>query len=265
MPDHSMTLLEIMERVGSREPELVKAYMKDALIEIAEKTDYTIKNALYNVDNSIKYYDLPSDCVELRSVYQKYTSDGTKYIKIPYVLDASLELLGATDSTGTASGSGDAIIAMTDIVLLDPNNTASTSVNSATIDGANAHSRFYGYFTEGDKLVILTKRYDTYTNPYQKLPQNVWILPTEDETLGVLINYKYMPVIPSDENDTLDLSRSLCLAVVHYIKMRFAEDSGDMGFVVFHRGKFYEKTGRAWEARKPYRRNVRVNHSGALK
>lgn len=98
----SLTILEIMERTGARDPGVVRAYVNDALQEIQriipDKTTYL----KYNVVAGTRYYSLPSNMEELLTVYRKYDSQG-RYKQIGRVQNMNLEepstTVSATSST----------------------------------------------------------------------------------------------------------------------------------------------------------------------
>jgi len=101
----AMTILEIMERTGAREPGLVRAYVNDALQEIQriipDKTTYS----KYNVVANTRFYTLPANMEELLGVYRKYDSQG-RYIRIPRVADMVLE----EPSSAVSAGDGQEIV-----------------------------------------------------------------------------------------------------------------------------------------------------------
>lgn len=101
-----MTILEIMERTGARDPGLVRAYVNDALQEVAriipEKTTYL----KYNVVSGTRFYTLPGNMEELLGVYRKYDSQG-RYKLIGRVLEINLE---EPSTTVSASSSTDIVV-----------------------------------------------------------------------------------------------------------------------------------------------------------
>ena len=99
-----------MERVGSKEPNKIRAFVDDALQEIGglipEKTTYEF----IDVEDGTKLYSLPSNMVKLLGVYRKYRedSDGNyTYVKIGRI--SHLDLTEAASSTA-ADGEDDIIV-----------------------------------------------------------------------------------------------------------------------------------------------------------
>ena len=80
-----MTVQEIMERVGSKEPTLIMAYLKDAIHLIQSNTKEKIKvnkqNILNASDNDDNVYRLPADMIAIENVSILDTSD-SRYKRI---------------------------------------------------------------------------------------------------------------------------------------------------------------------------------------
>ncbi len=105
-----MTLLEIMERCRSREPERVKVFIRDALEEIQSILGHKTTGTTYSVVAGQKEYSLPGNMVKLLAVYQKYDNDG-KYIRIAMLRDEEI-----TDGVGSTTVSTS--VSSTDIVVI---------------------------------------------------------------------------------------------------------------------------------------------------
>ena len=105
-----MTLLEIMERVGSREPERVKVYVAEALEELQSLLGYKTTGQTYSVVSGQKEYSLPGTMVKLLGVYRKYDSQG-RYIRIPILRNVGI--LDGVGSTGVSTA-----VSSTDIVVV---------------------------------------------------------------------------------------------------------------------------------------------------
>ena len=106
-----MTLQEVMERVGSKQPNIVRAYVNDAFREveglIPEATTYT----LINVVADQKLYSYPNNMVKILGVYRKYRQDSSgnyTYIQIARVSNLDL----------TEPGSATAADAEVDIIVI---------------------------------------------------------------------------------------------------------------------------------------------------
>ncbi len=80
-----MKVLEIMERVGSRNTNLIITYIKDALEEIQEQSVDARSREVYNIQKNVKFYPFPADFVRLLGVYRKVNSSG-KYERIDRVI-----------------------------------------------------------------------------------------------------------------------------------------------------------------------------------
>tara|TARA_Y100001938_G_C7956846_1_gene362151 strand:- start:45 stop:335 length:291 start_codon:yes stop_codon:yes gene_type:complete len=80
-----MTVLEVMERIGSKEESLVKAWIKDAIHLIQsnskEKIEVAKRDVIKSVNSTDNIYILPPDLVSLENISIKDTSD-SKYKKI---------------------------------------------------------------------------------------------------------------------------------------------------------------------------------------
>jgi hypothetical protein len=89
-----------MERVGSKEPNVIRAYVDDAFREIEglipERTTYK----LYNIVADQKIYARPNNMTKILGVYRKYRENSTgnyTYILIPRVTNIDLtEPMSAT-------------------------------------------------------------------------------------------------------------------------------------------------------------------------
>ena len=80
-----MTVLEIMERLGTKQEKLVIAWVQDAIHLIQsntkEKVESTKVDLIKSVNSSDNVYILPADLVSLENISVKDTSD-SKYKKI---------------------------------------------------------------------------------------------------------------------------------------------------------------------------------------
>ena len=80
-----MTVLEIMERLGTKEETLVISWIKDAIHLIQsntkEKVESTKRDLIKSVNSADNVYILPADLVSLENISVKDTSD-SKYKKI---------------------------------------------------------------------------------------------------------------------------------------------------------------------------------------
>jgi len=76
-----MTVLEMMERAGTKETTLAIAWIKDAMHLIQSNTNDRTKVVKYNVIDGERDYLLPQDLVAIKSISIKDTND-KKYKKI---------------------------------------------------------------------------------------------------------------------------------------------------------------------------------------
>ena len=84
-----MTVLELMERVGTKETSLAIAWVKDAIHLIQSNSKERLKVSKYDVikavDSDDNRYLLPADMISLESISIKDTSD-SKYKKIKRII-----------------------------------------------------------------------------------------------------------------------------------------------------------------------------------
>ena len=76
-----MTVLELMERAGTKETTLAIAWLKDAMHLIQSSTSERTKVVKYNVIDGERDYLIPQDLVAIKSISIKDTND-KKYKKI---------------------------------------------------------------------------------------------------------------------------------------------------------------------------------------
>lgn len=81
-----MTVLELMERVGSTETKLVVSYIKDAIEEIGLLSDQGLKDSKISVVKDTYKYDLSSisglSRLESVSILEKINDSSSQYRKI---------------------------------------------------------------------------------------------------------------------------------------------------------------------------------------
>ena len=76
-----MTVQEIMERAGTREPTLVIAWIKDAINLIQSNKNANLKTWMFDIIDGQREYTMPTDLIKLKSISVKDTQDN-KYKKI---------------------------------------------------------------------------------------------------------------------------------------------------------------------------------------
>lgn len=101
----TMSLFEIMERVGSRQTNRVKAYIKAGLIEMQSIIPEKTTGQKYNVVSDQRLYSLPTNMIRLLDVYAKYDDNG-RYIRIPMINNMDI----IEDASSTAADSETDII-----------------------------------------------------------------------------------------------------------------------------------------------------------
>jgi hypothetical protein len=77
-----MKVLEIMERVNSRDTNLVIAYMKDAINLLNSQNEIFLRTKKLNIVKDTRDYDLPADLVSIKSISILDTDDDNKYKQI---------------------------------------------------------------------------------------------------------------------------------------------------------------------------------------
>ena len=77
-----MKVLEIMERVNSRDTNLVIAYIKDAINLLNSNNELFLKTKKLNIVKNTRDYNLPADLVSLKSISVLDTEDDNKYKQI---------------------------------------------------------------------------------------------------------------------------------------------------------------------------------------
>ena len=77
-----MKVLEIMERVNSRDTNLVIAYIKDAINLLNSNNELFLRTKKLNIVKNTRDYNLPADLVSLKSISVLDTEDDNKYKKI---------------------------------------------------------------------------------------------------------------------------------------------------------------------------------------
>tara|TARA_Y100001963_G_C6655042_1_gene387616 strand:- start:173 stop:448 length:276 start_codon:yes stop_codon:yes gene_type:complete len=81
-----MTVLEIMERANSRDTNLVIAWLKDAVHEIASTQAENIKIDTQTITKNDRTYVLPSDLISLMNV-SVFDTEDDQYKRIRRLID----------------------------------------------------------------------------------------------------------------------------------------------------------------------------------
>ena len=69
-----MTIQEIMERVGTKKANVVRAYVNDGLRELEGLIPENTTHVIYNISSGQKLYELPDNMVKILGVYRKYST-----------------------------------------------------------------------------------------------------------------------------------------------------------------------------------------------
>ena len=74
--------LEILDRVKSRDTNLVIAYIKDAINLLNSNNELFLRTKKLNIVKNTRDYNLPADLVSLKSISVLDTEDDNKYKQI---------------------------------------------------------------------------------------------------------------------------------------------------------------------------------------
>ena len=77
-----MKVLEIIERVNSRDTNLVIAYIKDAINLLNSNNELFLRTKKLNIVKNTRDYNLPTDLISLSSISVLDTEDDDKYKQI---------------------------------------------------------------------------------------------------------------------------------------------------------------------------------------
>ena len=80
-------------------------------------------------------------------------------------------------------------------------------------------SSYLAWYIEGDKLAIVTNKYNSSTNP-----NNRYVAIDESVTNGILIKFTAEPDAVTAITDTPDIDNTLHLSIVDYVKHRLYLD-----------------------------------------
>ena len=99
-----MTVLEVIERCNYTGPsKRIMAYIQDALNEIQTLSEDQVSREFLNIEEDVRYYNLPTSMVKLEGVFGK---SGTDWIRIPRIQRNDI----LEDSGESTSTSDDSII-----------------------------------------------------------------------------------------------------------------------------------------------------------
>lgn len=82
-----MKILEIMERVNSRDTNLVIAFIKDAIMQIQSDNELDTEVLKKDIVKNTRDYDLPAGMISLKSISVLDTEDDNKYKIIRRLID----------------------------------------------------------------------------------------------------------------------------------------------------------------------------------
>jgi len=86
----AITVLNIMEQVGSRQTGRVMQYINDGLSEIADLIPDKVARSTISVQNGVRLYSLPSTMKKLLNVYQLVDLDNSIYQEISRIENLTL-------------------------------------------------------------------------------------------------------------------------------------------------------------------------------
>jgi|TARA_R110002110_G_scaffold235373_3_gene451390 hypothetical protein len=85
-----MTILELMERVNTRDTKLVIAWVKDAFnaIQSTQRAGGKARVKKIDITQNVRDYNLPNDVISVKSVSILDTDDDNKYKRIRRIIDS---------------------------------------------------------------------------------------------------------------------------------------------------------------------------------
>lgn len=95
----AITVLNIMEQVGSRNTKRIVQYINDGLNEIATLIPDKTDNSLIDVVADTRLYNLPSNMKKLLGVYAKADTDNDKYQRISRIENIDVLQDSSADTT----------------------------------------------------------------------------------------------------------------------------------------------------------------------
>ena len=78
----SLTLLQVMEEVGSRQTGRIASYVNDGLKELGGLIPNNVQRTKIGIKAGTRLYSLPTNVQKIRGVFQKYDNNNDKYIRI---------------------------------------------------------------------------------------------------------------------------------------------------------------------------------------
>lgn len=84
----------------------------------------------------------------------------------------------------------------------------------------------YGYYFRGRDIALVEWK------------DGKWQSPTESVTDGLLMEYSYLPDLPTNETVVMDLTETLANALINYMKAMFQESEGDLEKYLFYHKEF---------------------------
>lgn len=102
----SITVLKIMEEVGSRQTKRICSYINDGLSEIAGLIPDKVERSTIDIVSGTRFYGLPSTMKNLLGVFQMLDSDENEYERIGII--QSVDVI--QDSSASSTTSDDDIV-----------------------------------------------------------------------------------------------------------------------------------------------------------
>ena len=85
----------------------------------------------------------------------------------------------------------------------------------------------YRYWIDGRRIAIVQRAIDTVYSDSSIITSDFFVAPEQDDTSAIMLQYAYTVTQPTAESDTIDVSNTLALALVDYVRHRVLEDKGD--------------------------------------
>lgn len=124
----------------------------------------------------------------------------------------------------------------------------------------------YKYYIDGRKIAILQKLTDTSQNPRILVDGDYYGNPQSADTSAIYLRYTVSQSAPTSENDELSVNANLAMAILHYVKARYAEESmNDIKANRYHMNEFYKYIARESNDRRGHIRTVMAGYTGAIK
>jgi len=96
----------------------------------------------------------------------------------------------------------------------------------------------YRWYDEGLYFAFLQRQNESVYDPYYSIKEDIYKTPENADTDAILVRYSLSLSCPSGETTDMGISREVGMGIVHYVKAKLAEDSGDMKMYQWHYNRF---------------------------